>query len=164
MKKKSVPRNWQQWVDKLWIPALIAMVIVVPFAVVKAAKLKVNMENEMEKEFNELEKRIKEMCDKYLVGKHPAQAEQPLLELLSAIKTGYVKLEKEADDLNDDNQTLTAQNDELQGENVENKDVLLKAFADHRNWDGNTFLPPEAKFAISAPDQLADRVLNGDTI
>jgi len=59
---------------------------------------------------------------------------------------------------------LEEQIEELEKGNAPHKDVLLEAMADSRNWNGNTFLPPEAKFAIWSPDQLANKVLRGDTI
>lgn len=125
--------------------------------------MEITEENEM-KQFDELETLIVGRCgDKNL--------EQQMLALLGEIEIDYKKLQtknekldEKIDALEKEVKDFVAEIEELTGENVENKDVLLKAFADHRNWDGNTFLPPEAKFAISAPDQLADRVLNGDTI
>lgn len=118
------------------------------------------------KEFNELRTILDNI-------NAPDEAVRLLNEIESDWKEGEVML-KEAtsriEELEDDAEgmypkseydALVDQIEELEGENIEQKDKLLVALADHSNWDGNTFTPQDRTFSIWSPDEMADKVLRG---
>jgi len=97
--------------------------------------------------------------------------------LLAEIETDYVEgvieikeLSKQVENLEEEVEDFKCENESLEDdfrkqeeaiELAEDQQKLLAVFADHANWDGNTFTPQDRTFSIWSPDEMADKVLRG---
>lgn len=86
-------------------------------------------------------------------------------EMLKEAQSDAKDFEDKVEDLKRDNQSLEdyihslEEAEELELGEAQQK--LLAVFADHHNWDGNTFTPQDRTFSIWSPDEMADKVLRG---
>ncbi len=87
------------------------------------------------------------------------EAEEEVKDLTKQLKDSESELldsEIKIDKLEDEIRALEDEKDD-----GEDKEKLLAFFADHSNWEGNTFTPQDRTFSIWSPDEMADKVLRG---
>lgn len=84
-------------------------------------------------------------------------------EMLKELRSDAKDLEDEVEDLK--REVISLEDDIRSMEEAEelgdDQQKLLACFADHSNWDGNTFTPQDRTFSIWSPDEMADKVLRG---